>query len=245
MLPVVLDVDGATGTAAEDVADTRIEAVQAATAAVARAHRDLTVAGVGDASINHAINATVADDFRRAETLSLPVTLGILLLTFGALFAAGVPVLLALSAVATAIGFAALVSHLFPVSDTLSSVILLIGMAVGVDYSLFYVRRSREERAKGADRRQAIDIAAATSGRAVVVSGIAVVRRHGRPAAGRQRRVQLDGRRHHAGRRCRRPRVADRPACRALAARRQGGPAADPARAPPPTTRWRAGSGRP
>jgi len=175
VLPVVLDVDGATGTAAEDVADTRIEAVQAATADVARAHRDLTVAGVGDASINHAINATVADDFQRAETLSLPVTLGILLLTFGALFAAGIPVLLALSAVATAIGFAALVSHLFPVSDTLSSVILLIGMAVGVDYSLFYVRRSREERAKGADRRQAIDIAAATSGRAVVVSGIAVV----------------------------------------------------------------------
>jgi RND superfamily putative drug exporter len=175
MLPVVLDVDGATGTAAEDVADTRIEAVQASTAAVARDHPDLRVAGVGDASINHAINATVADDFRRAETLSLPVTLGILLLTFGALFAAGIPVLLALSAVATAIGFAALVSHLFPVSDTLSSVILLIGMAVGVDYSLFYVRRSREERAKGADRRQAIDIAAATSGRAVVVSGIAVV----------------------------------------------------------------------
>ena len=175
VLPVVLDVDGATGTAAEDVADTRIEAVQAATAAVARAHPDLRVAGVGDASINHAINATVADDFQRAETFSLPVTLGILLLTFGALFAAGIPVLLALSAVATAIGFAALVSHLFPVSDTLSSVILLIGMAVGVDYSLFYVRRSREERAKGADRRQAIDIAAATSGRAVVVSGIAVV----------------------------------------------------------------------
>jgi len=175
MLPVVLDVDGATGTAAEDVADTRIEAVQSSTAAVARDHPGLRVAGVGDASINHAINATVADDFRRAETLSLPVTLGILLLTFGALFAAGIPLLLALSAVATAIGFAALVSHLFPVSDTLSSVILLIGMAVGVDYSLFYVRRSREERARGADRRQAIDIAAATSGRAVVVSGIAVV----------------------------------------------------------------------
>ena len=66
-------------------------------------------------------------------------------------------------------------SHLLPVSDTLNSVILLIGMAVGVDYSLFYVRRTREERARGASRREAIDIAAATSGRAVVVSGIAVV----------------------------------------------------------------------
>lgn len=175
LLPVVLDVDGATGTAAEDLADTRIEKVLTATAAVAKAHPRLTVAEMGDASINHAINGVVSDDFKRAETLSLPITLGILLLTFGALFAAGVPLLLALSAVGTAIGLSSLVSHLLPVSDTLNSVILLIGMAVGVDYSLFYVRRTREERGRGASRRQAIDIAAATSGHAVVISGIAVI----------------------------------------------------------------------
>jgi RND superfamily putative drug exporter len=175
LLPVVLDVDGATGTAAEDLADTRIEKVLAATSAVATAHPRVTVAEMGDASLNHAINGVVGDDFKRAETLSLPITLGILLLTFGALFAAGVPLLLALSAVGTAIGLSSLVSHLLPVSDTLNSVILLIGMAVGVDYSLFYVRRTREERARGASRRQAIDIAAATSGHAVVISGIAVI----------------------------------------------------------------------
>jgi RND superfamily putative drug exporter len=175
LLPVVLDVDGLTGTPAEDRADERIETVLAATAKVADRHPDLTVAQVGGTSIDHAINGVVSDDFARAETLSLPITLGILLLTFGALFAAGVPLLLALSAVATSIGLAGLVSHLLPVSDTLNSVILLIGMAVGVDYSLFYVRRAREERARGASRREAIDIAAATSGRAVVVSGVAVV----------------------------------------------------------------------
>jgi putative drug exporter of the RND superfamily len=175
MLPVVLDVGKATGTAAEDVADQRIDAVLNATAAVAKAHPHLTVAQVGETSLDHAINNTVGEDFKRAETLSLPISLGILLLTFGALFAAGVPVLLALSAVGTSIGLAGLVSHVLPVSDTLSSVILLIGMAVGVDYSLFYVRRTREERARGASRREAIDIAAATSGRAVVVSGIAVI----------------------------------------------------------------------
>ncbi len=175
LLPVVLDVDGATGTAAEDVADTRIDKVLGVTAAVAKSHPGLTVAEMGDASINHAINGVVSDDFKRAETLSLPITLGILLLTFGALFAAGVPLLLALSAVGTAIGLSGLVSHLLPVSDTLNSVILLIGMAVGVDYSLFYVRRTREERARGASRRDAIDIAAATSGHAVVISGIAVI----------------------------------------------------------------------
>jgi RND superfamily putative drug exporter len=175
LLPVVLDVDGATGTAAEDLADTRIEKVLSVTETVAKAHPGLTVAEMGDASLNHAINGVVGDDFKRAERLSLPITLGILLLTFGALFAAGVPLLLALSAVGTAIGLSGLVSHLLPVSDTLNSVILLIGMAVGVDYSLFYVRRTREERARGASRRQAIDIAAATSGHAVVISGIAVI----------------------------------------------------------------------
>jgi putative drug exporter of the RND superfamily len=175
VVPVLLDVDGKTGTPAEDLADTRVPSVLAATAAVAKAHPDLKVAQVGEASLDHAINATVGDDFKKAETLSLPITLAILLLTFGALFAAGVPLLLALSAVGTAIGLAGLVSHVLPVSDTLNSVVLLIGMAVGVDYSLFYVRRSREERARGASRRESIDIAAATSGRAVVVSGIAVV----------------------------------------------------------------------
>src|SRR5204863_948634 len=53
--------------------------------------------------------------------------------------------------------------------------ILLIGMAVGIDYSLFYLRREREERARGAGHLDAVEIAAATSGRAVVVSGVAVI----------------------------------------------------------------------
>jgi putative drug exporter of the RND superfamily len=175
VLPLSLDVDGLTGTAAEDLAAERVDTMLAATSAVAHRHRTITVAQVGGTSIDRAIGDVVDSDFQRAETLSLPVTLGILLLAFGALFAAGVPLLLALSAVGTSIGLAGLVSHLLPVSDTLNSVVLLIGMAVGVDYSLFYVRRTREERARGASRREAIDIAAATSGRAVVVSGLAVI----------------------------------------------------------------------
>jgi RND superfamily putative drug exporter len=103
------------------------------------------------------------------------VTLLILLVTFGALIAAGVPVLLGLSAVGAAIGLSALTSYLVPVQDTTSSVILLIGLAVGVDYSLFYLKREREERTRGAGHLDAVEIAAATSGRAVVVSGIAVI----------------------------------------------------------------------
>jgi RND superfamily putative drug exporter len=174
MLPVVLDVDGKTGDDALTAADDKVPAVLAATAAVARGQPDLRIQEVGDASVDAAVGHQISADFNRAERLSLPITLLILLLTFGALIAAGVPVVLALSAVAAAIGLSALVSHVLPVMDALNSVILLIGMAVGVDYSLFYVRRAREERARGASRADAIELAARTSGRAVVVSGLAV-----------------------------------------------------------------------
>ncbi len=175
MLPVALDTDGATGLAAEELGAERVASVLAATAGVAAARPGLVIGQVGDASVARAVDGQVSDDFARAELLSLPVTLGILLLAFGALLAAGVPLLLAVSAVGGALGLTALVSHVVPVSEAVSSVVLLIGMAVGVDYSLFYVRRTREERAAGADPRRALEIAAATSGRAVVVSGLAVV----------------------------------------------------------------------
>ncbi|MCC6831169.1 MAG: MMPL family transporter [Thermoleophilia bacterium] len=175
VLPVVLDTGAATGEAAETLATDRVGAVLEATARVASADPGVRIGQVGDASVSRAVDAAISDDFSRAELLSLPVTLGILLLAFGALFAAGVPVLLALSAVAGALGLTAMVSQVLPVSEAVSSVVLLIGMAVGVDYSLFYVRRAREERARGAGARAALDVAAATSGRAVVVSGLAVI----------------------------------------------------------------------
>ena len=99
----------------------------------------------------------------------------ILLLAFGAFVAAGVPVLLAFSAVLASVGLSSLVSHVAHASDATSSVILLIGMAVGVDYSLFYVKREREERAAGHDGREALHRAAATSGQAVLISGATVL----------------------------------------------------------------------
>ena len=158
----------------DDGATDRVTSLLDATAAVQAAYPDLRVEEVGDASIDRAMDATLGHDFERAEKLSVPISLAILVLAFGALLAAGVPVLLALSSVAAAIGLSALVSHLMPVSDSMSSVILLIGMAVGIDYSLFYIRRAREERARGASTLDAVEIAAATSGRAVVVSGVTV-----------------------------------------------------------------------
>ncbi|GGN34346.1 MMPL family transporter [Streptomyces fuscichromogenes] len=157
-----------------DDAAEHVRALLDATAAVAKGYPGLRVEEVGDASMDEALTSRIQGDFHKAELISIPVTLVILLVAFGALVAAGVPVLLALSSVGAAIGLSALSSHLVPATDALNSVILLVGMAVGVDYSLFYLRREREERAKGRTSADAVEIAAATSGHAVVVSGLAV-----------------------------------------------------------------------
>jgi uncharacterized membrane protein YdfJ with MMPL/SSD domain len=122
-----------------------------------------------------AINRRISDDFQRAEFTSLPVTLVILVAAFGALVAAGIPLLLGLTSVAAALGLTALLSHLLHVDPSINSVILLIGLAVGVDYSLFYLRREREERARGRSPAETLEVAAATSGRAVLVSGLTVM----------------------------------------------------------------------
>ena len=105
----------------------------------------------------------------------MPITLLILVLAFGALVAAGLPMLLGLSAVGATLGLVGVVSQWLPMDGAISSVVLLIGLAVGVDYSLFYLRREREERAAGASRQQALETAAATSGHAIIVSGLTVM----------------------------------------------------------------------
>jgi uncharacterized membrane protein YdfJ with MMPL/SSD domain len=129
----------------------------------------------GDASSDKALSDAFSDDFRKAEITSLPITLIILILAFGALLAAFVPLLLAITAVAAAISLIGPISQIWPVDESISSVVLLIGLAVGVDYSMFYLRREREERARGRSEEAALQAAAATSGRAVLVSGITVM----------------------------------------------------------------------
>jgi len=158
-----------------DTADKRIQPVLDRVAAVQRAHPGFTLREVGDASANQAANDVINTDLHHAELTSVPVTFVILLLAFGAFVAAGLPVLLALSAVLATVGLGAVVSHVIHASNTTSSVVVLMGMAVGIDYSLFYLRREREERARGRAPREALHAAAATSGRAVLVSGLTVV----------------------------------------------------------------------
>jgi putative drug exporter of the RND superfamily len=175
VVPVIMNVAGSTGSDAVSYAGDHVAALETLARSLQAEHPGLAIGEVGDASLQASVNRQVGSDFHRATVLSLPLTLIILLIAFGALFAAGVPVLLALTAVASALGLSGLVSHLVPASDTLGSVVLLIGMAVGVDYSLFYLRRAREERVAGASTIDAVERAAATSGRAVLVSGIAVM----------------------------------------------------------------------
>ena len=158
-----------------DTAQERVGPALAATAAVQRANPELRVGEVGDASANKAISKRIGADFRRAEITSLPVTLVILVFAFGALVAAGIPLLLGMTAVAAALGLTALLSHVLHVDVSINEVILLIGLAVGVDYSLFYLRRDREERARGRPPAEALQVAAATSGRAVLISGLTVM----------------------------------------------------------------------
>ena len=159
----------------EQQARDRVGASLAAVAAAQRAHPGIRIEQFGDASANKALNKLFESDFRKAEVTSLPVTMAILLIAFGALVAAGIPLLLGLTAVVATLGMVAPISRLVPFDQTASSVILLIGLAVGVDYSMFYLRRKLEERTAGREDADALAVAAATSGRAVLTSGLTVL----------------------------------------------------------------------
>ncbi|MQY16252.1 hypothetical protein SRB5_64500 [Streptomyces sp. RB5] len=154
----------------------RVEPVLDAVEGVQKQHEgELVIEEIGGASMGKTFEDAFGSDFKKAEYSAIPVALGILLIAFGALVAALLPVVLAMTAVVATAGLMGVVSHVQPMSETASNVMLLVGLAVGVDYCLFYLRREREEREKGRDGRTALEIAAATSGRAVLVSGITVI----------------------------------------------------------------------
>ena len=196
-----------------DTAKDRIQPVMTAVAGLQKAHPEMHIAEFGQASADHVLSNKIDGDLNHARNVSLPLTLIILLFAFGAAVAAGIPVLLAFSAVLATFGLNSVISQFMPTTDVTAEIILMIGMAVGVDYSLFYLRRERDERAvtktadrdrvkaakaalrqakkagdaaviasaKGtlrdakrtseANRRTALDVAASTSGQAVLISG--------------------------------------------------------------------------
>jgi RND superfamily putative drug exporter len=204
-------------TGKNETAPDRIQPVMSAVASLRASNPELSIHEFGEASAAHVLNDKINQDFANARSLSLPLTLLILLIAFGALVAAGVPVLLAFSAVLATFGLNSIVSHLIPTVQVSQEVILMIGMAVGVDYSLFYLQRERRERmaTKASDtaaiasakaeiraakrsrdavavaeakqalkaaksesrgnRRRALELAASTSGQAVLISGVTVM----------------------------------------------------------------------
>jgi uncharacterized membrane protein YdfJ with MMPL/SSD domain len=163
------------GDAADAGVSKAIDASVAAVDAAQRAHPDLRVEQSGSGSSESEFQAIFSSDLQKAGTISLPITLLVLLIAFGALVAAGIPLLLAITGVVATMGLVGPLSRLSPVDESINEVILLIGLAVGVDYSLFYLRRVREERAAGRSNVAAIEAAAATSGRAVLISGFTVM----------------------------------------------------------------------
>jgi RND superfamily putative drug exporter len=159
----------------KDKAGDKIDPVLETVADAQRAYPGLFIGEFGDASSRKAIDTAFADDLKHAGVFSIPLTLIILVVAFGALVAAGIPLLLGLTAVFATFGLVALPSHLLPIAPEAFAVVLLVGLAVGVDYSMFYLRREREERAAGRSERAALEAAAATSGRSVLISGLTVM----------------------------------------------------------------------
>jgi uncharacterized membrane protein YdfJ with MMPL/SSD domain len=157
-----------------DEASDKIDPVVARVKELQEAHPEFTIGSFGE-STNKAVTEEFFNDLKKAGLYSVPLTLIILVVAFGALVAAGIPLLLGLTAVLGTLGLLSLISLLLPMAEGVSAIVLLIGLAVGVDYSMFYLKREREERAAGRSEEASLEAAAATSGRSVLISGITVL----------------------------------------------------------------------
>src|SRR5437899_8138998 len=114
-------------------------------------------------------------DLETGESIGIPIALVVLIIVFGALLAAGVPLVLGILAIVVAVGLSALLGHVSQLSFFITNMITFMGLAVGIDYSLFIVSRYREERRGGRDKLGAIEVAGSTANRAVLFSGMTVV----------------------------------------------------------------------
>jgi RND superfamily putative drug exporter len=158
-----------------DVVAAKTDALRPVLAAIAAAHPDFEVHALNNTLINQDVERLVNDDLDGSLRLTLPATFLILLLAFGAAVAAAVPLVLAMTALLAGFGILGIYSQLVaPVATSTSQLVVLIGLAVGVDYSLFMLTRFRAERRSGRSKLAAIEVASGTAGRAVFFSGLAV-----------------------------------------------------------------------
>jgi uncharacterized membrane protein YdfJ with MMPL/SSD domain len=158
----------ALGPDAEDDIEDVVETVQAAD------DREFEVAITGENTLDADFDTLAGDDLRNGELgFGLPVALIVLLIVFGSMVAGLVPLLLAIISITVALALLALVGQVFPLSVFATNMLTGMGLALGIDYSLFVLSRYREERRHGRDPREAIAAVGATASRAVLFSGIA------------------------------------------------------------------------
>jgi RND superfamily putative drug exporter len=136
---------------------------------------DFDVYFIGNASINHTFGELAESDLQTGESIGIAVALIILALVFGSVVAAFIPIILAIVAIFAALGVAGVVGQIYDLNEFVPNIMTMMGLAVGIDYSLFILSRYREERNRGLTKQQAIEASSGSAGRAVVFSGFTVV----------------------------------------------------------------------
>ena len=170
---VVVGLDGKRGSGDELVERLRA-GTASATASLRTAHPSLEVMWTGEDALNHDLRLASAHDVSAAERRALPLTLALLLLAFGAVVAAAIPLGVGALAIGLALGAAAIVAGIWPLSIALQNVVSMLGLGLGVDYTLLLVSRFREARSAGRDAEDAAVEAAIHAGHSVIVSGATV-----------------------------------------------------------------------
>ena len=133
------------------------------------------VTTIGNLSINEEYQRVVAEELVTAETIGLPIAIVVLLLVFGSFVAPVVPLVLGVMSVGIALGIVTLIGQVVELQLFVQNMVTMLGLAIGIDYSLFMVERFREQRGRGFSKQRSIEIAGATSGKAVVFSGITLI----------------------------------------------------------------------
>ena len=134
-----------------------------------------TLAQTGDASLNKMADDLAKSDLERAEVFGVPVALIVLVLVFGAVLAAVMPLVLSICSILLAVTLTGLIGQLYPMNTFVLNILTMMGLAVGIDYTLFIISRYREERARGLEKIDAIAATGATANRAIFFSGMTVV----------------------------------------------------------------------
>ncbi len=163
---------GDTDHALENVA--RLHELVDASGATSRAE-GFTLAQTGEASLNQMGNELAKSDMARAEIFGVPVALVVLLVVFGAVLAAVMPLVISVISIVMALALTGLIGQIYPMNIFMLNILTTMGLAVGIDYTLFFISRYREERERGLEKVDAIAATGATASRAIFFSGMTVV----------------------------------------------------------------------